>query len=84
MDTMANLLVILFYLSALYTALGVLTIAVEGIAKLAVFRPWRAAPSIQRRPRRSRPRRRTDRDAPGALRRPMAAAKASLQALRAY
>lgn len=69
MDTMANLLVILLYLSALYAALGVLTTAAAGLAKLSALRPRRTVPSIGRRPRRSRPRRRTNSGVPGALRR---------------
>jgi hypothetical protein len=84
MDTMVNLLVILFYLSALYAALGLLEATIEGITRrLAAWRTWRSAPSIHRRPRRARPRRRTDRDEPGALRRPVTAAKVPVQVLRA-
>ena len=72
MDTMADLLLILLHLSALYTALGLLDAAVAGITRpLIAWRRWRLAPSIQRRPRRSHPRRRIDRDDPGALRRPV-------------
>ena len=71
MDTMANLLVILFCLSALYTALGLLDTAIEGITqRLSTCRPWRSTPSIHRRPRRARPRRRIERGGPGTLRRP--------------
>ncbi len=85
MDTMANLLVILFYLSALYTALGLLEAGIEGISRWVVaWRPWRAAPRIQHRPRRGRPRRRIDRDGPGSLRRPVNATKAAAQIPRAF
>jgi hypothetical protein len=76
MDTMANLLVILFYLSAFYTALGLFEAGIEGInRRLATWRRMRCTPSIQRRPRRVHPRRRIERNDPGALRRPATAAK---------
>ena len=68
MDTTTDLLVILLYLSALYSVLGLLAAAAEAIA---ARRSWRGLPLVQRRPRRARPRRRTDRDLPGALRRPV-------------
>ena len=71
MDTLTDLLVILFYLSALYTALGLLAAAAAGIDRLGAWRHWRSLPEVQRRPRRTR--RRIDRDQPGAVRRPLAA-----------
>lgn len=73
MDALANLLAILLYLSALYTALGFLGAACARLARLATWRPWRPSPSTQRRPRRVRPRRRIERDETGAVRRPVAA-----------
>jgi hypothetical protein len=83
MDTMANLLVILLYLSALYTTLGFLSAAADGIARLAAWRPRRSLPSVQRRPRRARPRRRIARGEPSAVRRPAPAMAAPGQARRA-
>jgi hypothetical protein len=68
MDTMANLLVILLHLSALYAALGVFATAAAALAKRSALRPRRMAPSIGRRPHRNCPRRRTDPGVPGALR----------------
>jgi hypothetical protein len=83
MDTMANLLVILFCLSALYTALGVLEAGIEDISRrVATWRRWRPAPSIQRRPHRAHPRRRTERNGPGSVRRPVASGKVPAQVLR--
>jgi hypothetical protein len=73
MDTMTNLLVILLYLSALYTALALLDAAADGVARLAAWRPRRLTPSVERRPRRGRARRRVERDEPGAVRRPATA-----------
>jgi hypothetical protein len=70
MDTMTNLLVILLYLSALYTALALLDAAADGVARLAAWRPRRSTPSVERRPRRGRARRRVE---PGAVRRPATA-----------
>ncbi len=83
MDTTTDLLVILLYLSALYSVLGLLAAAAEAIA---ARRSWRGLPLVQRRPRRARPRRRTDRDLPGALRRPSAAPGyvATVYAARSY
>lgn len=79
MDTMANLLVILFCLSALYAALGVIAAVGEGLEGLAGWRPRRLEPGIDRRPRRARPGRRIERVGPGAARRaPMAAKPAAL------
>ena len=69
MDITTDLLVILLYLSALYSVLGLLAAAAEAIA---ARRSWRGLPLVQRRPRRARPRRRTDRDLPVTLRRPAA------------
>lgn len=84
MDILANLLVILLYLSALYTALGLLASGIEGIhRRLATWRRMGGTPGIQRRPRRVHPRRRIERNEAGALRRPAAAAKAPAQLLRA-
>ena len=79
MDTMANLLVILFCLSALYAALGLIAAVGEGLEGLAAWRPRRLGPGIERRPRRARPRRRIERVGPGAARRaPIAANPAAL------
>jgi hypothetical protein len=83
MDTLAQLLVILFCLSALYAILGCIGTAAEGLATLAASRTRRAMPSTQRRPRRSRLRRRIDRDEIGVLRRPGPPASPPLRALRA-
>jgi len=84
MDIMANLLVILLYLSALYTALGLLEACMEGIhRRLATWRRMRGTPGIQRRPRRVHPRRRIERNEGGALRRPATAAKIPAQVMRA-
>ena len=56
MDILANLLLILFYLSAVYAALGLLATAVDGIAlRLATWRRRRPAPGIWRRRRHVRP-----------------------------
>ncbi len=78
MDTLTDLLVILFYLSALYTALGLLAAATAGIDRLGAWRPRR--PSTQRRPNR---RRRIGRIERGETRRAISAAKVQLQALGA-
>jgi hypothetical protein len=72
MDTMTNLLVILLYLSALYTVLALLDAAADEVARLTAWRPRRYAHGVERRPRRGRARRRIERDEPGALRRPAA------------
>jgi hypothetical protein len=62
MDILANLLLILFYLSAIYAALGLLATAVDGIAlRLATWRRRRPAPGIWRRRRHVRPRRQVGR-----------------------
>jgi len=83
MDIMANLLVILLYLSALYTALGLLEAGMEGIhRRLATWRRMRGTPGIQRRPRRVHPRRRIERNEGGALRRPATATAGTLAAER--
>jgi hypothetical protein len=84
MDTMTNLLVILLYLSALFTALALVDAAAEGVARLAAWRPRRFSHSVERRPRRGRARRRIERDEPGALRRPVSTAKAHAQSLRVH
>jgi hypothetical protein len=77
MDTMANLLLILFCLTALYTALGLIAAVGEGLEGLPGWRPRRLEPGIDRRPRRARPRRRIERVGPGAARRAPIAAKAA-------
>jgi hypothetical protein len=83
MDIMANLLVILLYLSALYAALGLLGAGIEGFhRRLATWRRMRGTPGIQRRPRRVHPRRRIERNEAGAMRRPATAAKVPAQVLR--
>jgi hypothetical protein len=73
MDTLTDLLVILLYLSALYAALGLLAAVGEGLARLATWRLRHPRPSVGRRQRRARPRRRTERDEPGSAHRPTAA-----------
>jgi len=79
MDTMANLLVILFCLSALYAALGLIAAVCEGLEGLAGWWPRRLGRGIDRRPRRARPRRRIEQVGPGAARRaPLAAKPAAL------
>jgi len=75
MDTTANLLVILFCLTALYAALGLIAALGEGLEALTNWRPRRLEPDIGRRPRRARPRRRIERVGPGAARRAPTAAK---------
>jgi hypothetical protein len=81
MDPLTDLLVILLYLSALYTGLGLLAAAGEGLARLADWRPRHLVPGMVRRPRRARPRRRIDRDEPGATRRPLTADKTAARAI---
>jgi hypothetical protein len=83
MNTTTDLLVILLYLSALYTVLGLFAAAAELLARMAAHRPWRLVPFVQRRPRRARPRRRSDRDLSGATRRPVAVGKSAGYAVRA-
>jgi len=57
MTTLANMLVILFFLSALFTAFGLLCGLIE-LAEVAFVRPYRRRPVEHRSIRRRRPRRR--------------------------
>jgi len=71
MDTLAHLLVLLSFLSALYTALSAVSSLAGGLARRTAARPRRLLPGGSNR---RRPRRRTGRDERGALRRFSAAA----------
>jgi hypothetical protein len=81
MDTLAQLLVVLFCLSALYAVLGALAHLAGDLARRSASRPWRALPG--RRIRR-RPRRRIERDERGVSRRPNATDKVPVRALTAH
>jgi hypothetical protein len=55
MDNLANLLVVLLFLTALYTALGILSALFERLIHLAMARgkrPWRIHRARHRAPRR--------------------------------